>query len=421
MITRLIVGLILIMSSFFAVANSFNAESCKAQERKTYVVFSNGMFNKEADIQKSFTRMAAFTESIIKKYDLLDSDELVEYKRVINTNEFPLEQIDQVVSQRTTIEKNKVKNWATSYGEAPSWLEDHEKEAVVDKVVKSMNINIDDYETDPDLNFMIKFYEDLLKKGGRVLIFAHSQGNVYANLAVEHIIKKNPDYAKSIRIISIATPDIRVVNNGTHISAHEDKIINGVRSLYESTLPANVSFHINTKFYGMYHSFVDHYMTHTDSLAYIEEALRLSFDNLEYPKGNGTEIRFTLNKNGNPNIYLAVSEALYGVISVPSFVGPPIDPNLPFGSPQGTLITGKTQDTYTYPCGSLRGRSITLIAMVLNNGREEHDVTLLQTTPATPLDVIDKKMKVSEPFMYSKIGGFIISYDNNTNLYHVRD
>jgi hypothetical protein len=72
-------------------------------------------------------------------------------------------------------------------------------------------------------NHAQKYRSDLME-GKRVIVFAHSQGNLFANAAVENVIAENPEHASSIGIIGVATPADRVIGGNVYFTAHDDRV-----------------------------------------------------------------------------------------------------------------------------------------------------------------------------------------------------
>jgi len=87
-------------------------------------------------------------------------------------------------------------------------------------------------------NHVQKYRTDLLE-GDRVIIFAHSQGNLFSNEAVETVTNANPEYTNSIGIIGVGSPANRVIGTNTYITAHDDRVIDALRITHD-VLPSNI-------------------------------------------------------------------------------------------------------------------------------------------------------------------------------------
>ena len=112
---------------------------------------------------------------------------------------------------------------------------------------KMQNYIYDVYVNDDDLNDHIDNYRRDIKKGYKVVLLAHSQGNFYANFAYDMLYKvENREITStdSLGIVSVGTPASRVKDNFDSTTApyttfNVDKPMLGVRTLFSDTLPAN--------------------------------------------------------------------------------------------------------------------------------------------------------------------------------------
>lgn len=76
-----------------------------------------------------------------------------------------------------------------------------------------------------------------LQEGKRVLLIAHSQGNLFANQAVSALMGQ---YSSSIGLIGVASPASVTVNNSPYWTANDDRVIDGLRLTVPSVLPGNI-------------------------------------------------------------------------------------------------------------------------------------------------------------------------------------
>ncbi|NHZ86901.1 MAG: hypothetical protein GWP19_13670, partial [Planctomycetia bacterium] len=115
---------------------------------------------------------------------------------------------------------------------------------------------------DKDLQKMMKQYCESLYDGHKVVIVAHSQGNLYANKV--HSTKcsngKTLSSYNNFAVVHIATPSSNIFGNYTTLS--NDKVINAVRKLYPSTKTGNITNSSITgiKKWGSHHTFVGSYL-----------------------------------------------------------------------------------------------------------------------------------------------------------------
>ncbi len=87
----------------------------------------------------------------------------------------------------------------------------------------------------------VKRYVADLRSGKKVIVIAHSQGNLFANEVIDTIGRKKLSLSNSIAAIGVASPAARVVGSNIYITAHDDRIIDGLRfKLFNSNLNRNV-------------------------------------------------------------------------------------------------------------------------------------------------------------------------------------
>ncbi|MBY4707380.1 hypothetical protein K6V18_20335 [Ralstonia insidiosa] len=104
------------------------------------------------------------------------------------------------------------------------------------------------------------YTRDILDNGRRVLLVAHSQGNLYAN-ASHRLLYTNPEVTPgSFGTIGVASPANYVAGGGEYITSDADVIINALRSIIsDQVLPANVSIPFDTAELSG-HNFIKTYM-----------------------------------------------------------------------------------------------------------------------------------------------------------------
>lgn len=100
-------------------------------------------------------------------------------------------------------------------------------------------------------------YEADLVSGKRVLILAHSQGNLFTNSAIEEITERQPQRADSIAYFGVASPASYTAANASYVTADDDRVINLLRTT-ENVLPANLDN--DPGVLGDNRSWTNHYM-----------------------------------------------------------------------------------------------------------------------------------------------------------------
>ncbi len=131
---------------------------------------------------------------------------------------------------------------------------------------------------------LIQAFGNDLKEGRRVLLIAHSQGNLFADQAIQAL---KSEYSKNIGMIGLASPAAKLNNNSVYYTAHDDGVINGTRIL-NNILPSNISNNlglINDKRDFMNHEFLPSYFKENlPSRKKINENINSSVLNLNFPK-----------------------------------------------------------------------------------------------------------------------------------------
>ena len=86
-------------------------------------------------------------------------------------------------------------------------------------------------------------YRNDLQAGKRVIVMAHSQGNLFTNKVVSLIKTSNPELRASIEIIGIASPAAMTSILGFYVTAKDDEIIELLRSLVFDVAAGNIDNH----------------------------------------------------------------------------------------------------------------------------------------------------------------------------------
>ena len=158
------------------------------------------------------------------------------------------------------------------------------------------------------LQRFVEMYRTELNVGKKVVLVAHSQGNLYANRAYDLL---RPQYGQNLGIVSVATPDTRVAGGGPWFTLTGDTVINRVRQFLSSaTLPADFEGPLPGADSWM-HGFLESYLqvggtTRGPILTGIDQRI----DALEPPQGIAHDgvITATLTWGSEPDVDLHVFE-----------------------------------------------------------------------------------------------------------------
>ena len=83
-------------------------------------------------------------------------------------------------------------------------------------------------------------YDRDLREGKRVIVIAHSQGNLFTDVAVRQVRGANPDAADSIGVLGVATPAAPPGDGSYYVTAHDDRVIDFLRLLVTNVLDSNI-------------------------------------------------------------------------------------------------------------------------------------------------------------------------------------
>ncbi|QBC43093.1 hypothetical protein [Iodobacter fluviatilis] len=111
----------------------------------------------------------------------------------------------------------------------------------------------------PELPEHLKIYRQYLAEGRKLVLVAHSQGNLYANAEQNMLISGPKNMQGKVSSVGTASPAQYLMPGSSYITSSWDQVINGLR-LIKTTLPPNISigFHPTQDITG--HSFVKIYM-----------------------------------------------------------------------------------------------------------------------------------------------------------------
>ncbi|BDY05735.1 hypothetical protein F0521_27760 [Ferrimonas sp. YFM] len=156
-------------------------------------------------------------------------------------------------------------------------------------------------------------YADALLNGKRVLVVAHSQGNLFTNSSLARVIEMLPEHKESIGYFGVASPAAETVNGADYVTAEDDRVIQLLR-VSETVLPANIDndpglLHDPRDFLN--HGFLESYLDgRLSSRERIDSGIIQLANTLKYPEliaGEGA-IRATLTWGDQPDVDLHVFE-----------------------------------------------------------------------------------------------------------------
>lgn len=191
---RTLFNLIIVM--LLAVANVAHADQCLQEDAGAAVFHVNGVATDEAD---AFANLEELRLALGKQLGGLR----VRYDLSYNYTHHVILDLLQAATQLGLQFTSKVMQWMSGAPEIPDWLANILKRALQGAyplVASELNDHVDKYR-------------DALWQGRRVLLVAHSQGNLYANQAYEVLRHRHPELLQggSVGMYGVATPASNVL------------------------------------------------------------------------------------------------------------------------------------------------------------------------------------------------------------------
>ena len=276
----------------------FQIAECEANycDFNTYVFFGNGMLNDHSDATTSKNRL---------EIKMRSAGDLPEDKWAFDLSY----NYDEEISSFFEVFRQRMGDQASLYWRllgnlevAPDWFQ---------TMAQDVGGSFDRFEAvvDSDLSRHVQRYQGLLMEGNRVLVVAHSQGNLYANAAYTNLANDSRMSMDAFGIVSVANPASYVAGNGSYYTLVSDLVIALVRTVFPSTLSGNV---VNTNADNDWtnHGFIDSYLNGNQTGPMIINSALSQANSLSWPTpqiGSGP-ISITLTWGAERDVDLHVNE-----------------------------------------------------------------------------------------------------------------
>ena len=293
MITRLISTVVLIIA--FLIPSLIYSADGRFCQQGVFVVFSNGVWNDKEQADSSRDLLAWRIESRVTGTDL---EETLTYATAHNPSEGKLLDLMETFEQNLQTDWSQFWRYLAGLDPMPDFFQNKLKEIAntVDESILQGNPSVRDH---------VEKYNKFLSEGNKVVVVAHSQGNLFANIAYLGI---DSQYIDGFGIVSVGNPDNYVAGGGPYTTIDEDIII---RSIPKS-LPANLD-----NFFGINlsdltgHIFAASYLTigHQAETKILDDTIN-TINRLDFPNsslGNGI-ITVALTWGSNPDLDLHIFE-----------------------------------------------------------------------------------------------------------------
>lgn len=330
---------------FLAVALLIPNISYSADERLcqkgVFVFFGNGVWNDKEAADGSRRLLTRRLESKVSGTSL---EGIITYGTSHNPSDGTLQDLWETFVQNGQTDTSQFWRYLAGLDPLPDFLQDKLKE-----IANSVDAFV--VQSNPAVQKHIEKYNKFLSEGNKVVVVAHSQGNLFANIAYLGI---DSQYIEGFGIVSVGNPDNFVAGGGPYTTIDEDIIIGNV----SDSLPANLD-----NFWGINlndlsgHTFAKSYMAsnHQAEGKILDDAVS-KINALNFPDsrlGNGI-ITATLTWGSEPDLDLHVFEpngthVYYQKLSgISGFLD--LDDVTSFG-PEHYFVSCDTVETGTYRFG----------------------------------------------------------------------
>jgi len=223
---RWISNIVLILT-FFAVQGVGYGEDGQTCQPDVVVMFGNGVWNDADDTDESRYLLQIRLEKHIYGTDL---EGKISYDTAHNPSEGGFADLLEAFEQNIQTNYSQFWRFLAGLDLMPDILQDKLKEIAT-------QINADIVSTNPSVQEHIAVYDQYLSEGNVVVLVAHSQGNLYGNIA--HL-GLDQQYIDRFGIVSVANPDSYIAGGGPYTTIEEDYIISPLQFVYPFALPPNL-------------------------------------------------------------------------------------------------------------------------------------------------------------------------------------
>ena len=201
--------------TFLAMSGVVYGEGEQQCQPGVVVFFGNGVWNDVEDADESSSLLEELLEAHVSGTNL---DGIITYKLAYNPSEGALKDLLETFEQDLQTNYSLFWNYLAEWDLMPDFLQD--KILAIAKEVDAAVVN-----ANPSVQEHIALYNRYLSEGKMVVLVAHSQGNLYGNIAYLGI---DPQYIDGFGMVSVANPDSSVAGGGPYTTIDEDFIIGSI-------------------------------------------------------------------------------------------------------------------------------------------------------------------------------------------------
>lgn len=256
-----------------------------ADTETTEIYFVNGTWNSYAQARSKMVLVRdAYKESLEAQYP----GQVFEFKMGYNHSDGIVQDVLEVIRQKLDEIDDLDARQLTPKQYLLLFMTANEFEDEVPEAAKPLANTIADYyatratESETATALIRKNLTDL-QEGRRVLLISHSQGNLFANQSVAALMNT---YGGNIGMVSVATPTALTYNNSPYYTAHDDLLINLIRTVF-NVLPSNVDndpgFFNDRRDFTKHHFVESYFAEGLASRTKIDEAVARFMADLRFP------------------------------------------------------------------------------------------------------------------------------------------
>lgn len=340
------------MGSILYSEVAISAIACNNMQNSTEVYYVNGIANTKSDANDSLKMIKQAYEVKLKATYPYDD---IKYKLAYNETYNFFNDYDELKKQKWYEHQIYFKNKSRCINcdDYEYWYQ-HKLFHDITKNLDEINDRCIPPPPNPAVTIRqtfakhITLYKNALNHGKRIILISHSQGNLYANMALREL---RPKYTKNIGMIGLGNVAGYKYSNTFYYTSHDDAVVNLFRAQPYNILPGNIKNYTTWGILGErsdFHNFYKGYFREKiPSRAKVDEKIHYYLKTLEQPKPifQLGALMVTLTWEGNTDVDLHIREPNGTKVLYSNKTGN-------FGTIDVDNTTGKGPEHYVVPCSS---------------------------------------------------------------------
>lgn len=237
-LTRVILVVFTAIMSFVVCGQAYSSYCRATSTSITKTYFVNGVWNTEKEARSS---MELVKSAYKRQFETRYPGQTFEFRLAYNYHTGKVRDVIEIIGQKMNELNDPEVSKLTADQYLYLYLTARSFDAVVPLGARPITTTIEEYLagrlTDAvNADEIIRMLRNDLLEGTRLLLIAHSQGNMFANAAMFALMN---EYAASIGMVGVASPAAVTYNNSPYFTAHDDRVIDALRVI-SNVLPSNV-------------------------------------------------------------------------------------------------------------------------------------------------------------------------------------